>query len=249
MKRLTPLALLAALSLPGCGSLRIGNTPARRIAKDMSLPGKGIDGQCLPFAQALHRRFRSAGIPSKVIVFRYESLGRMPSLFSNNAAYGLPRPQSGAHAIVAYDDGGRIYVTDNQTWMPQWVHGGDADQLARQFSGMHHRVTGAHIASPRQSRAAARANPRHKRPTRKTAKTMHSTRKSNRAIGKDTRSASKPRSLATSRTPSMKKSGKSVAKSKRSTSQRHTAATKSPRKSEATKTKGLTFRSRTVALR
>lgn len=86
MKQTTLLILVTAFTLPAWGTLRMGNTPARRIAKDMSLPGQGVDGQCLPFARALHARFRSAGIPSKVIVFRYESLGRISSVFSNHAA-------------------------------------------------------------------------------------------------------------------------------------------------------------------
>src|SRR5262245_9301230 len=100
MKTPTLFILAVALTLPAYGSLRIGNTPARRIAKDTSLPGKGRQDQCLVFARALHQRFQAAGIPSRVIAFRYESLGRTPPVFSQVSYFGLSRPQHGAHAIV-----------------------------------------------------------------------------------------------------------------------------------------------------
>ena len=28
----------------------------------------------------------------------------------------------GSHAVVMYNDDGRTYVMDNQSWTPQWVH-------------------------------------------------------------------------------------------------------------------------------
>lgn len=129
------LLLLAAL-LAGCapfrvGDIRIGNTPARKIAKDMSIPGKGVDGQCLPYAIALHRKFQAAGIRSKVLVFSYESLA------------ADPRNKGGAHAIVSYDDDGRTYLMDNQSWLPTWVHNDNALGLAQQFAGMDNNVLAA----------------------------------------------------------------------------------------------------------
>lgn len=139
----TALALTAlagaflALTPAAHADIRIGNTPARKIAKDMSIPGKGVDGQCLVFAQALHRKFQAAGIQSRIVTFGYESLGTIGGAFTNT------RNQGGAHAVVAYNDGGRIYLMDNQSWMPTWVKAADAAGLAQQFAGMDIKVTSA----------------------------------------------------------------------------------------------------------
>ena len=126
-----------ALSPTAHAEIRIGSTPARKIAKDMNIPGKGVDGQCLLFAQALHKKFRAAGIASKIVTFSYESLGTIGGAFTNT------RNQGGAHAVVAYNDGGRIYLMDNQSWMPTWVKDTDATGLAQQFAGMDIKVTSA----------------------------------------------------------------------------------------------------------
>lgn len=138
----TPLRVLiaaAGLALAACSStqtagIRVGDTPARRIAKDTSLPGKGVQGQCLPFAEALHRKFQAAGIPSKVITYRYDSL---------NAPAHARQPMSGTHAVVAYNDQGRTYIMDNQSWMPKWVGNASAVGMAQQFSGMDIHVASA----------------------------------------------------------------------------------------------------------
>lgn len=143
MKNIFSLSLLlaaAALTLGStnaqAGGLRIGNTPARKIAKDTSIPGKGVDGQCLPYALALHKRFQAAGIESKVIVYRYEALNTASGAFNGSAAYSNSRSQGGAHAAVAYNDDGRIYLIDNQSWMPKWVANDSNKGWAQQFSGM-----------------------------------------------------------------------------------------------------------------
>ena len=143
MKNISFFALLATAAAfalgtasAEAGGLRIGSTPARKIAKDLSIPGKGVDGQCLPYALALHKRFRAAGIESKVIVYRYEALNTAAGAFSGSASFGGSRSQTGAHAAVAYNDGGRIYLIDNQSWMPKWVGNDSNKGWAQQFSGM-----------------------------------------------------------------------------------------------------------------
>ncbi len=141
------LLLLGATMLSACapfrvGNVRVGDTPARKIAKDMSIPGKGTDGQCLPFALALHHKFQSAGIPSKVVVYDYESL-KAPNTFAGTN-HATP---NGAHAVVVYNDDGRTYVMDNQSWLPTWVPGGSIVATAQQFSGMNFGILGAHALS------------------------------------------------------------------------------------------------------
>lgn len=169
MKTMKPrhLILLTALLLPACapckvGSIRIGNTPARAIAKDTSIPGKGVDGQCLPYARALHRKFQAAGIPSRILVFNYDSLGGAGSPFSTSGAFGIRRGQSGAHAVVAYNDAGRTYLMDNQSWMPTWVHDDGIAGMAQQFAGMDMKVSDARgysTPSGARSRGARPASP------------------------------------------------------------------------------------------
>lgn len=257
------LLLLVSVAFPACGSLRIGPTPARRIAKDAHLPGKGVDGQCLPYARSLHRRLQTAGIPSKVIVFRYESMGRMPSPFSNNASYGLARPQSGAHAIVAYNDGGRMYVTDNQSWMPQWVRGDSAEELARQVGGMDHHITaarelGSRTASTQNTRKSRALAMRSKRATSGSpaiaAKGARGASKSRVSAAKIKRSTDKSRIATARKIEKPSKSRATVAKSKPTSPKRHVAmrnsrATKSPNKAKPSPSRGIVFRGRPIALR
>jgi hypothetical protein len=120
------------------GHFRIGSTPAARIAKDPQIPGKGSYGKCLPFALALNKKFKAAGIPSQVIAYSYRTLAVPVDLTSGerSATRGARPGTVAAHAIVAYKDDGRTYIMDNQSWMPTWVHGGPPARLARQFSGM-----------------------------------------------------------------------------------------------------------------
>jgi hypothetical protein len=127
-------SLAAALLSLACssafaGSIRIGDTPAAKIAKDMHLPGKGVAGQCLPFANALHEKLQAAGIASRVIVYGYQAAG-MPETGRGGIA------GCAAHAVVEYDDNGRTYVMDNQSWTPKWVHAGAPVQIAQRFSGI-----------------------------------------------------------------------------------------------------------------
>jgi hypothetical protein len=139
MKILGPLALIAML-MPACSSLqtagiRIGDTPAARIAKDSHIPGKGVAGQCLPYAVALHKKLEAAGIPSRVIVYGYEASGAAGS--AAESAPSSPAANRGAHAVVSYDDGGRTYIMDNQSWAPKWIHDAEPVKMAQQFSGLN----------------------------------------------------------------------------------------------------------------
>lgn len=122
------------------GGIRIGDTPAARIAKDTSIPGKGKPGACLPFAVALQKKLEAAGIPSRVIVYGYESGGvPIPDAGGEIAAQPVlgEGPGRGSHAVVVYDDGGRTYVMDNQSWTPQWVRNATPMHMAQQFSGIN----------------------------------------------------------------------------------------------------------------
>ena len=147
MKTYKALALVTAL-LSICPSLhaidiRIGDTRAAKIAKDAHLPGKGVEGQCLPFASALHEKFEAAGIPSKVIVYGYEA-SAAPGLTADSGSSSQAGTRS-AHAVVAYNDGGRTYIMDNQSWAPQWIHNAAPMQMAQQFSGINANVRIARV--------------------------------------------------------------------------------------------------------
>lgn len=109
----------------GCASdrsIRIGDTAARAIAKDRTIPGKFVSGACEPYALALRARFSAAGIWSEVVGYDWQNVPRRG------------QPASGGHAAVLYLDGGRLYVQDNQHWLPTWVSG-SADEAIAQFSG------------------------------------------------------------------------------------------------------------------
>jgi hypothetical protein len=146
-------SLMASAPL-SMGEIRIGDTPARRIAKETTLRGKYVEGQCLPFALALHARFRAAGIPSKVICFNYETLSRPCEIFGEHRAFpsiydrgGL----TGVHAVVAYEDKGRTYLMDNQSWQPKWIHDDSPLGMARQFGGMDTLVAKARVVDNARS--------------------------------------------------------------------------------------------------
>jgi len=115
--------------------IRIGNSRAAQIAKDTSIPGKGVQGQCLRFATALHEKFQAEGIPSQVVVYGYQTSGMPETNDNGNRA---------AHAIVVYSDGGQTYVMDNQSWNPQLVRDGTTREVAQRFSGMNCEVKMAH---------------------------------------------------------------------------------------------------------
>lgn len=149
---------MAGLCLSACapfhtGGIRIGDTRARRIAKDATIPGKYRDGDCLQYARALHARFRAAGIRSKVVSFNYETLpvpqplfGDVPAVPARDERGGF----SGAHAVVVYEDMGRTYVMDNESWQPKWIHDSSPAAAAERFSGMHTLVADAQIISEPQ---------------------------------------------------------------------------------------------------
>jgi hypothetical protein len=150
MKTTKIMASLLAMSLllPACssvptGGIRIGSTPAGRMAKDPQIPGKGVPGQCLPFAMALQQKFQAAGVPSKVLVFGYETSSTSSPGAMQSASGGSGN--RGAHAVVAYDDGGRTYLMDNQSWTPQWVHDAAPMQMAQRFAGIQYSVKMAHV--------------------------------------------------------------------------------------------------------
>jgi len=146
VKNMTLLPLIAAsmmlfsASAPiYAGGIRIGDTPARRIAKDSTVPGKNVEGQCLPFANALHAKFQAAGIPSQVVSFQYETLAAPREILGEQRAVAPINERgglTGAHAVVIYEDDGRIYVMDNQSWQPKWIHEASTIDMARQFAGM-----------------------------------------------------------------------------------------------------------------
>jgi hypothetical protein len=154
----TKLAFIAAVSglfLSACapfhtGGIRIGDTRARRIAKDATIPGKYRDGDCLQYARALHARFRDAGIRSKVVSFHYETLPVPQPLFGDVPAVPPLDERggfSGAHAVVVYEDMGRTYVMDNQSWQPKWIHEASPVGAAERFSGLHTLVSDAQVIS------------------------------------------------------------------------------------------------------
>lgn len=130
------------------GSARVGDTRARQIAKDLSITGKGVEGLCLPFARALHAKFQAAGIPSKIVCFRYTTLAvpiplvENPSVFPSVAEQG---GTAGEHAVVVYEDEGRTYVMDNQSWQPTWVHDSSPTSVSQQFSGMNVAIAGVRV--------------------------------------------------------------------------------------------------------
>jgi len=141
-------ALVAFTGATGmAGSIRIGDTPAARIAKDASLPGKGKLGECLPFARALQKKFEAAGIPSRIVVYNYEQ-GGVPAITTGGDMVAQPTGLGafhGSHVVVLYDDGGRVYAMDNQSWTPRWVHEATPTQMAQQFSGIDCSVKTARV--------------------------------------------------------------------------------------------------------
>jgi len=142
------------------GSVRVGDTPARRIAKDSSITGKGVDGLCLPFARALHAKFQAAGIPSRIVCFRYETLPIPAELvFNPSVCPTIPERGgvTGEHAVVVYEDEGRTYVMDNQSWQPKWIHDSSPESMSQQFLGMDVAISGARVVgdtAPRLRRLA-----------------------------------------------------------------------------------------------
>jgi hypothetical protein len=110
-------------------ALEIGYGPATQIARDPSLPGRNMPGQCLVFARALNARLQAAGIPSRLIEYRYDG----------------PVMGASSHAVVAYEEHGRTYIIDNQSWAPTWVREDSLAAMAQRFSGPYVAVLGARV--------------------------------------------------------------------------------------------------------
>jgi hypothetical protein len=108
----------------------------------------------MPFAIALHKKFEAAGIPSRVVVYGYES-GGVPIPNAGGEISAQPVLGEGAgrgsHAVVIYDDSGRTYVMDNQSWTPQWVRNATPMQMAQQFSGINTSVKMARVLPDQQA--------------------------------------------------------------------------------------------------
>jgi len=125
-------ATFSAHGFEFCG-LRVGDTPARAIARDTTLKGKNVQNQCLPFAVDLSKKLRAAGISAQVVGYRYGGMT------AGARDYGQVR----GHAVVVYEDGGRSYVMDNQSWVPRWVEKSSENQTAIQFEGMDSKIVSA----------------------------------------------------------------------------------------------------------
>ncbi|WP_131989107.1 hypothetical protein [Chthoniobacter flavus] len=148
----TVVSIICAAMLFGgiscfAGGIRIGDTPAARIAKDASIPGKGKQGECLPFAIALQKKLQAAGVPAQVVVYGYET-GGVPTVGTDGEISAQPVGGAAArasHAAVVYEDRGRTYMMDNQSWTPRWIHNASPVQMAQQFSGINYSVKMARV--------------------------------------------------------------------------------------------------------
>jgi len=128
----------SAIVLPACSTshltgVRVGNTPVRSIAMDPGLPGKGVPGQCLPYALALQKKLRASGVNSEIVAYRYEDLVGAGKFARNRK-----------HAAVSFNDEGRTYLMDNVSSEPLWVENSlPVEQQLGQLEGMDARVLAA----------------------------------------------------------------------------------------------------------
>jgi transglutaminase-like putative cysteine protease len=123
MKKLLVTIIALSCTYVPAHALRIGYGPAGRIAKSEQ-PGKGTPGKCLPYAEALQASFKAAGIPARVVTYTYETA----------------RGEERGHAFVVYEDNGRVYAMDNESFAPRWLASGEvakypAQYLAERWSG------------------------------------------------------------------------------------------------------------------
>jgi|SRR6266853_6622474 len=131
------IAFVAA-TLASCTSsgIRIGYGKAGHIAKNMTIPGLGIDGDCYIYAQELCKRLRDAGYEAYIVGFTYET--QTPHFDK------LP-----GHAFVVYRDtdgeGYRWYAKDNQNWMPVLLPEKSVMEMSQRFAGIENFVTSARI--------------------------------------------------------------------------------------------------------
>lgn len=116
------LLILICLALSACslpfkvGQIRVGYGKVGMIAKSNDVIGKYEMNQCLPFAKDLHQRFKEAGVNSAIVAYFWQ------------AGFHI-----GGHAIVLYEDEGRIYGMDNMTWRPRWLKTGKLQDMVEQF--------------------------------------------------------------------------------------------------------------------
>lgn len=89
------------------------------IARDQSIQGKGVSGECLPFATSLYNRLNSAGGEAHLIVFDWRAGG-----------------QQGRHAMVVYlDQRGQYWGMDNIQRSPRRLDGADnPEEWVMQFA-------------------------------------------------------------------------------------------------------------------
>jgi len=139
MNRLILPSLLAWLATCATGpaQVHIGYGPASRIARTADIPGRNVPGQCLPFARGLHARLQAAGFRSQIIEYSYACPWLPTAADAPCAAL--------SHAVVAYEDEGRTYIADNQSWAPTWVPKASPVTMAQRFSGIQVAVRGARI--------------------------------------------------------------------------------------------------------
>jgi hypothetical protein len=150
---LLEIASISAFLTPDCPAfdlrgIRVGDTPASRIAKQRDIVGKGQHGQCLAFAVELNQRLRAAGIKSQVIGYHYQDLS--PGGRNGGAILG--------HAVVVYEDRGRTYVMDNQSWAPRWINPAPVGTMLGQFGGLQAQVQRAFVVD-----SSAKAPPHDRR--------------------------------------------------------------------------------------
>ena len=143
--------------------------PLSRIAKDASLlTGKGISGQVPPCpspgAAATQVR-QAAGIPSRMIVYSYETFATPLASAVTTQPDDLAGNQplvAGSHIVVAYEDRGRTYIMDNESWTPKWIHEASPAKMAQQMSGLDYKVQLARVV--RDDASLFPSQHRHRRP-------------------------------------------------------------------------------------
>jgi hypothetical protein len=82
-----------------------------------AIPGKGIKGQCLPYADYLFSRLNSLGAETYLIVYAWED------------TFGY-----GRHCMVVYRDAkNRYWGTDNMEAKPVWLVGNTPESWVKSF--------------------------------------------------------------------------------------------------------------------
>lgn len=90
---------------------------AIRLAESRNIEGKGIYGECLPFAQSLNQKLQENGIESYFIEYSYETKSG----------------ECGAHAIVVFkDEKGQLWGIDNLSKAKR-VYGNNSEEWVKSF--------------------------------------------------------------------------------------------------------------------